>query len=259
RPGGGRAATGLGGSPAVPGRAAAPGPAGAAPGPAGAAPGPAGATPGRPARAVPPRPPGWPARQPTPGPGPTRPQTGRSWVPCSALPRSAPSTTAALVVITPPFAGYDAGGGGQVAAVIGVRNVRGRAGKSAGHRRAVGSGRWQRPGSSSSFTTRRRCTSTCGSRPAPCCAHGRGPTLAPAVRRVAGPVEAPSLEAGEFGGVPPDARPGSGAGNIWEGGPPDNPRDEPGPLSFAAHGSKLTGGFALTRTGQRRWILVKVR
>jgi hypothetical protein len=26
-----------------------------------------------------------------------------------------------------------------------------------------------------------------------------------------------------------------------------------------AHGSKLTGGFALTRTGQRRWILVKVR
>ena len=30
-------------------------------------------------------------------------------------------------------------------------------------------------------------------------------------------------------------------------------------MSFAAHGSKLTGGFALTRTGQRRWILVKVR
>src|SRR5262249_57674938 len=109
-----RPATGPRGSRAVPGRAAAPGPAGAAPGPAGA-------TPGRPARAVPPRPPGWPARQPTPGPGPTRPQTGRSRVPCSALPRSAPSTTAALVVITPPFAGYDAAGGGPGAAGLAAR------------------------------------------------------------------------------------------------------------------------------------------
>ena len=25
------------------------------------------------------------------------------------------------------------------------------------------------------------------------------------------------------------------------------------------HGSKLAGGFALTRTGERRWILVKTR
>ena len=32
-----------------------------------------------------------------------------------------------------------------------------------------------------------------------------------------------------------------------------------GHLSFVLHGRKLTGGFALTRTGPRRWILVKVR
>jgi len=25
------------------------------------------------------------------------------------------------------------------------------------------------------------------------------------------------------------------------------------------HGTKLSGGFALSRTGERRWILVKVR
>ena len=36
-------------------------------------------------------------------------------------------------------------------------------------------------------------------------------------------------------------------------------RDEPGHVSFVLHGRKLSGGFALTRTGERRWILVKVR
>lgn len=34
---------------------------------------------------------------------------------------------------------------------------------------------------------------------------------------------------------------------------------EPGHVSFVLHGRKLSGGFALTRTGPRRWILVKVR
>ncbi len=32
-----------------------------------------------------------------------------------------------------------------------------------------------------------------------------------------------------------------------------------GPLAGRLQGSKLAGGFALTRTGERRWILVKVR
>jgi bifunctional non-homologous end joining protein LigD len=30
-------------------------------------------------------------------------------------------------------------------------------------------------------------------------------------------------------------------------------------VSFILHGHKLSGGFALTKTGERRWILVKVR
>ena len=34
-------------------------------------------------------------------------------------------------------------------------------------------------------------------------------------------------------------------------------RDEPGHLSFRLHGRKLAGGFALTSTGPRRWILIK--
>ena len=87
----------------------------------------------------------------------------------------------------------------------------------------------------------------------------KGPSLDPAVRRLAVPVEDHTLEAGEFEGVHPDARRGTGAVIIWDEGTADITRDEPGHLSFVAHGSKLTGGFALTRTGQRRWILVKVR
>jgi len=87
----------------------------------------------------------------------------------------------------------------------------------------------------------------------------KGPSLDPTVRRLAVPVEDHTLEAGEFEGVHPDARRGTGAVIIWDEGTADIARDDPGHLSFVAHGSKLTGGFALTRTGERRWILVKVR
>jgi DNA ligase D-like protein (predicted 3'-phosphoesterase) len=87
----------------------------------------------------------------------------------------------------------------------------------------------------------------------------KGPSLDPAVRRLAVPVEDHTLEAGEFEGVHPDARRGTGAVIIWDEGPADITRDEPGHLSFVAYGSKLTGGFALIRTGPERWVLVKVR
>jgi len=87
----------------------------------------------------------------------------------------------------------------------------------------------------------------------------KGPSLDPAVRRLAVPVEDHSLEAGEFEGVYPDARRGTGAVIIWDEGPAEIIKDEPGHLSFVAHGSKLAGGFALIRTGPRRWVLVKVR
>jgi DNA ligase D-like protein (predicted 3'-phosphoesterase) len=87
----------------------------------------------------------------------------------------------------------------------------------------------------------------------------KGPSLDPAVRRLAVPVPDHSLEAGDFEGVHEGQRRGSGAVIIWDEGPADVLRDEPGRLTFTAHGRKLSGGFALTRTGQRRWILVKAR
>jgi bifunctional non-homologous end joining protein LigD len=46
---------------------------------------------------------------------------------------------------------------------------------------------------------------------------------------------------------------------IWDEGTVDLVRNEPGHLSFVLHGHKLAGGFALTCTGERRWILVKAR
>jgi hypothetical protein len=82
--------------------------------------------------------------------------------------------------------------------------------------------------------------------------------LTPA-RRLAVPVEDHELSAGEFEGVHDGQPRGSGAVIIWDEGLAEVTRDEPGHLAFTLHGSKLTGGFALTRTGERRWILVKTR
>ena len=87
----------------------------------------------------------------------------------------------------------------------------------------------------------------------------RGPSLDPAVRRLAVPVADHTLDAGDFEGVHQGQRRGSGAVIIWDEGPAEILRDEPGHLSIRLDGGKLTGGFALTRTGEERWILVKVR
>jgi DNA ligase D-like protein (predicted 3'-phosphoesterase) len=87
----------------------------------------------------------------------------------------------------------------------------------------------------------------------------KGPTLDPAVRRLAVPVADHDLAAGDFEGVHEGQSRGTGAVIIWDEGPADIVRDQPRHLSFRLHGHKLSGGFALTRTGDRRWILVKSR
>jgi DNA ligase D-like protein (predicted 3'-phosphoesterase) len=87
----------------------------------------------------------------------------------------------------------------------------------------------------------------------------KGPSLDPGIRRLAVPVEDHSLAAGEFEGVHEEHRRGSGAVIIWDEGTATITRDEPGHISFVLDGHKLSGGFALTRTGEKRWILVKVR
>jgi DNA ligase D-like protein (predicted 3'-phosphoesterase) len=85
----------------------------------------------------------------------------------------------------------------------------------------------------------------------------KGPSLDPAVRRLAVPVEDHPLAAGEFEGRHEGATRGTGAVIIWDEGTVEILRDEPDHLSFALHGKKLHGRFALTKTGERSWILVK--
>jgi DNA ligase D-like protein (predicted 3'-phosphoesterase) len=85
----------------------------------------------------------------------------------------------------------------------------------------------------------------------------KGPSLDPAVRRLAVPVEDHSLAAGEFEGVHEGQIRGTGAVIIWDEGRVEVLREEPDHLSFVLHGQKLTGRFGLTKTGERHWILVK--
>ncbi len=87
----------------------------------------------------------------------------------------------------------------------------------------------------------------------------KGPSLDPAVRRLAVPVEDHSLAAGEFEGRHDGATRGTGAVLIWDEGTVDILNDEPHHLSFITRGHKLNGRFGLTETTPNSWILVKAR
>ena len=87
----------------------------------------------------------------------------------------------------------------------------------------------------------------------------RGPSLDPAIRRLAVPVEDHAMSAGDFEGVHTGQARGTGTVIIWDEGTVEIVRDEPGHLSFILHGRKLSGGFGLSRTGEKSWVLVKVR
>ncbi len=87
----------------------------------------------------------------------------------------------------------------------------------------------------------------------------KGPSLDPAVRRLAVPVADHSLSAGEFEGVHEGSSRGTGAVIVWDEGTAEIKGDDPGHLSFVLDGHKLHGRFGLTRTGEDQWILVKAR
>jgi DNA ligase D-like protein (predicted 3'-phosphoesterase) len=86
----------------------------------------------------------------------------------------------------------------------------------------------------------------------------KGPSLDPGERRLAVPVPDHGLGHAEFEGVHAGAVRGTGAVIIWDEGEFELVRDEPGHLVVALQGRKLRGGFALTRTGEKAWILVKM-
>ena len=79
----------------------------------------------------------------------------------------------------------------------------------------------------------------------------KGPSMDPAVKRLAVPVPDHALSHGSYEGP---------SVIIWDAGewePRDgSPDDEH--FSFTLRGEKLRGGFALTKTGEKQWLLVKM-
>jgi bifunctional non-homologous end joining protein LigD len=101
----------------------------------------------------------------------------------------------------------------------------------------------------------------------------KGPSLDPAVKRLAMAVEDHPLEYATFEGTIPENEYGGGTMMVWDRGTwqPDEPSVErsvaKGELKFSLHGEKLHGSWVLVRTGgrgggsrdDRSWLLIKHR
>ena len=93
----------------------------------------------------------------------------------------------------------------------------------------------------------------------------KGPSLDPAVKRLAMEVEDHPIEYGTFEGVIPEAEYGGGTVMLWDTGTYEPDPDtgdvgkalRAGELKFTLHGKKLHGGWVLVSTGGRRWLLMK--
>jgi bifunctional non-homologous end joining protein LigD len=104
----------------------------------------------------------------------------------------------------------------------------------------------------------------------------KGPSLDPAVRRLAMQTEPHPMDYNHFEGVIPEGEYGGGTVMIWDHGiwEPELPGDVPvsarseyvaralakGQLKFRLRGKKLGGSWVLVRTGgPRQWLLIKHR
>ncbi|WP_031500566.1 DNA ligase D [Bryobacter aggregatus] len=96
----------------------------------------------------------------------------------------------------------------------------------------------------------------------------RGPTLDPAVKRLAVEVEDHPLSYGDFEGTIPEGEYGGGSVMLWDRGTFELLGEldalaqlEKGDLKFRMHGEKLKGEFALVRTRMSakkpQWLLIK--
>ncbi len=100
----------------------------------------------------------------------------------------------------------------------------------------------------------------------------KGPSTNPADKRLAVPTEDHPLEYADFEGVIPDGEYGAGTVLVWDTGTYRNLSGEKkdplsmdealerGHVEIWLEGHKLTGGYALVRTGaDDRWLLIKMR
>lgn len=96
----------------------------------------------------------------------------------------------------------------------------------------------------------------------------KGPSLDPAVKRLAVRTEDHPLDYGAFEGIIPEGQYGGGSVMLWDRGtwaPRGDPRAglAKGHLRFTLHGERLKGDWSLVRTGapgaKENWLLVKVK
>ncbi|MGH2450620.1 MAG: DNA polymerase ligase N-terminal domain-containing protein [Candidatus Limnocylindria bacterium] len=95
----------------------------------------------------------------------------------------------------------------------------------------------------------------------------RGPSLDPAVKRLAMQVEDHPIEYARFEGVIPAGQYGAGTVMVWDIGTwvaddEDAGARRPftaGRMRFTLRGKKLKGSWALVRTRGRQWLLMKLR
>src|ERR1043166_7518851 len=84
----------------------------------------------------------------------------------------------------------------------------------------------------------------------------KGPSLDPAVKRLAMQVEDHPVEYGAFEGIIPQGEYGGGTAMLWDRGewePIGDPHDSfrTGKIKFRLHGKKLGGAWMLVRTGDK--------
>jgi bifunctional non-homologous end joining protein LigD len=94
----------------------------------------------------------------------------------------------------------------------------------------------------------------------------KGPSLNPAVRRLAVAVADHPLQYANFEGKIPEGPYGAGLVMVWDQGTytPEDTNDVAaslanGELKFVLHGQKLRGAWVLVRTRNNNWLLVKHR
>ena len=92
----------------------------------------------------------------------------------------------------------------------------------------------------------------------------KGPSLDPAVRRLAMAVEDHPLDYADFEGIIPEGEYGGGTVMVWDRGiyiPEGDPVAgfHKGEIKFTLQGTKLKGSWVLVRTKDRQWLLIKHR
>ncbi len=89
----------------------------------------------------------------------------------------------------------------------------------------------------------------------------KGPSLDPAVKRLAMQVEDHPLDYATFEGVIPEGEYGGGTVMVWDIGTwePLEGSFGDGAIKFALRGKKLKGAWRLVRTRGRQWLLIKSR